>query len=60
MLLSPPWFNLFLFGNRAFQKNLIITLIGLFENELGPGVLQLTVQSNMHAVRKLTAQGVGH
>ena len=28
----------------SFPKKRIITLFGLFENEIGPGVLQLTVQ----------------
>ena len=34
------------------SENRIVTLFGLFENEIGPGVLQLTVQKNMYTARK--------
>ena len=42
------------------SENKIITMFGLFENEVEPGVLQLTVQNNTYAARKAKAQGVGH
>ena len=42
------------------SENRIITLFGLFENEIGPGVLQLAVQKSMYALNKPKAPGVGH
>ena len=42
------------------SENRIITLFGLLENEIGPGVLQLVVQKSMYAVSKPKALGVGH
>ena len=43
------------------SKNKIIALFGLFENELGHGVFQLTVQKIcIYAARKPKGKGVGH
>ena len=33
------------------SENRIITLFGLFENETGPGVLQLTLEKCMYSAR---------
>ena len=42
------------------SENKIVTLFGLFENEIGPGEQQLTVQNSMYDARKPKAPGPGH
>ena len=50
------------FGSPSIEhfENRIIMLFELFGNEIGPGVLQSTIQKNMCTARKPRAQGVSH